>query len=414
MAFDGSSYHLDFISTIEDWEDELLKMNGLSSVPTRCHVPSISPSNETYASSTSSSRPSSVSPASFNSSSVTSTSSPVLQISPSPVTLSQSVPSSTAYRGDYNFEISFEHQTKETKATTWTYSESLGKLYVRMATTCPIRFRTSSEVPPGAVIRALPVYMRPEHVQDAVRRCPNHATSTENNEDHPAPSHLIRCDHKMAAYVVDPYNGRQSVIIPQEQAQAGSLWVTNLYQFMCFSSCVGGLNRRPMQVIFTLERDGIVLGRHAVEVRICACPGRDRRADESSAASNSNGQSGNRKRPASKMNLSISPSGKRHRGEVFTLTVSSRENYDILCKIRDALELAARIPTRQVDQYMSQKMAAESFSHVNNMASVDSKERCSGRNVSMATIYQSASSNILIPQPGKHLYNMTLANGQSM
>lgn len=61
---------------------------------------------------------------------------------------------------------------------------------------------------------------------------------------------------------------------------AGTEWVTNLFQFMCFSSCVGGLTRRPIQIIFTLEHSGIVLGRQAIEIRICACPGRDRKNEE--------------------------------------------------------------------------------------------------------------------------------------
>nr|7PC6_A Chain A, DNA-binding domain [Alvinella pompejana]7PC6_B Chain B, DNA-binding domain [Alvinella pompejana]7PC6_C Chain C, DNA-binding domain [Alvinella pompejana]7PC6_D Chain D, DNA-binding domain [Alvinella pompejana]7PC6_E Chain E, DNA-binding domain [Alvinella pompejana]7PC6_F Chain F, DNA-binding domain [Alvinella pompejana]7PC6_G Chain G, DNA-binding domain [Alvinella pompejana]7PC6_H Chain H, DNA-binding domain [Alvinella pompejana] len=199
---------------------------------------------------------------------------------------SMTVPSNTPYSGEYGFEISFQHQSKETKSTTWTFSESLKKLFVRMATTCPVRFKTVHQPPAGSVIRAMPIYVKPEHVQEVVKRCPNHATTKEHNEDHPAPTHLVRCEHKLASYVEDPYTGRQSVIIPQEHPQAGAEWVTNLYQFMCFSSCVGGLNRRPIQVIFTLEHEGVVLGRQAVEVRICACPGRDRRAEETAADPN--------------------------------------------------------------------------------------------------------------------------------
>ena len=37
---------------------------------------------------------------------------------------------------------------------------------------------------------------------------------------------------------------------------------------------------RPFQVVFTLEREGHILGRRAVEVRICACPSRDRKSEE--------------------------------------------------------------------------------------------------------------------------------------
>ena len=62
------------------------------------------------------------------------------------------------------------------------FSEPLCKLFVRMATTCPVRFRTAKRPPPGSVIRALPIYVKPEHVQEVVKRCPNHATNREHNE----------------------------------------------------------------------------------------------------------------------------------------------------------------------------------------------------------------------------------------
>lgn len=149
-----------------------------------------------------------------------------------------------------------------------------------MATTCPVRFKTKSPAPFGCLIRAMPLFMKPEHVQEVVKRCPNHSVSKEHNEKHPAPAHLVRCEHKLARYAEDQSTCRQSVIIPHETPQAGAEWVTNLFQFMCLGSCVGGPNRRPLQIVFTLEQDGRVLGRRAVEVRICACPGRDRKADE--------------------------------------------------------------------------------------------------------------------------------------
>ena len=213
-----------------------------------------------------------------------------------------------------------------------------------MEQSCPVRFRCASAPPAGSYIRAMPVYAKPEHAQDIVKRCPNHTSGTEYNEGHPAPSHLLRCDHQMAVYTQDAVSSRMSVLAPMEMPEVGAEWVTYLYQFMCFSSCVGGLNRRPLQVVFTLENGGQVLGRTSVEVRICACPGRDRKVEEKALQPSL-------QRPSKRSAVDIDvPAAKRSRGdqEVFTLTVTGQENYEILLRIRDSLELAALVPKAQI------------------------------------------------------------------
>ena len=55
---------------------------------------------------------------------------------------------------------------QDTKSITWTYSSMLKKLFVRMSTSCPFKFRTVKRAPQGCIIRAMPVYMKPEHVQE--------------------------------------------------------------------------------------------------------------------------------------------------------------------------------------------------------------------------------------------------------
>ncbi|KAH3823150.1 tumor protein 63-like isoform X2 [Dreissena polymorpha] len=303
------------------------------------------------------------------------------------------VPSNTNYPGDYGFEISFATPSKETKSTTWTYSETLKKLYVRMATTCPVRFKTARPAPQGAFIRTMPIFMKPEHVQDPVKRCPNHATSKEFNENHPAPNHLVRCEHKLAKYVEDVCTCRQSVIIPQETPQAGSEWVTNLFQFMCLGSCVGGPNRRPLQIIFTLEKDNQVLGRRCVEVRICACPGRDRKADEKGMLPAVPGMKKNFQKITLGTEMTTISSGKKRKlddDETFTLTVRGKENYDMLCKIRDSLELAAQVPQNLIQNYKQRQVEVQRQDSAGTIYSRDSAGTSSSRQVSIATT-QSAS-----------------------
>uniref|UniRef100_A0A672MCS9 Tumor protein 63 (p63) n=1 Tax=Sinocyclocheilus grahami TaxID=75366 RepID=A0A672MCS9_SINGR len=200
-------------------------------------------------------------------------------LSPSPA-----IPSNTDYAGPHTFDVSFQ-QSSTAKSATWTYSTELKKLYCQIAKTCPIQIKVLTNPPQGAVIRAMPVYKKAEHVTEVVKRCPNHELSREFNDGQIAPpSHLIRVEgNSHAQYMEDSITGRQSVLVPYEPPQVGTEFTTILYNFMCNSSCVGGMNRRPILIIVTLEsRDGQVLGRRCFEARICACPGRDRKADEDS------------------------------------------------------------------------------------------------------------------------------------
>uniref|UniRef100_A0A671NSH5 Cellular tumor antigen p53 n=1 Tax=Sinocyclocheilus anshuiensis TaxID=1608454 RepID=A0A671NSH5_9TELE len=192
------------------------------------------------------------------------------------------IPSNTDYPGPHNFEVTFQ-QSSTAKSATWTYSPLLKKLYCQIAKTCPIQIKLASSPPNGSVIRAMPIYKKAEHVTEVVKRCPNHELGRDFNESQTAPaSHLIRVEgNNLCQYVDDPVTGRQSALAPYEAPQVGTESTTILYNFMCNSSCVGGMNRRPILIIITLEtRDGQVLGRRSFEGRICACPGRDRKADE--------------------------------------------------------------------------------------------------------------------------------------
>uniref|UniRef100_A0AAR2L8M0 Cellular tumor antigen p53 n=1 Tax=Pygocentrus nattereri TaxID=42514 RepID=A0AAR2L8M0_PYGNA len=279
------------------------------------------------------------------------------------------IPSNTDYPGPHSFEVTFQ-QSSTAKSATWTYSPLLKKLYCQIAKTCPIQVKLASAPPHGSVVRAMPIYKKAEHVTEVVKRCPNHELGREFNESQSAPaSHLIRVEgNNLCQYVDDPVTGRQSVLVPYEAPQVGTEFTTILYNFMCNSSCVGGMNRRPILIIITLEtRDGQVLGRRSFEGRICACPGRDRKADEDhfreqqalneSVAKNGNANKRNfRQTPPNIPGTPINIKKRRHgEEEMYYIPVRGRENFDLLMKIKDSLELVELVPQQLVDSYRQQQ-----------------------------------------------------------
>ncbi|KAK5923460.1 hypothetical protein CgunFtcFv8_000427 [Champsocephalus gunnari] len=305
-------------------------------------------------------------------------------LSPAPT-----IPSNTDYPGLHNFQVSFQ-QSSTAKSATWTgiflrcpdcvgaclgfsitspVLSLLKKLYCQIAKTCPIQIKLASSPPHGSILRAMPVYKKAEHVTEVVKRCPNHELGRDFNDGQAAPaSHLIRVEgNNLSQYVDDPVTGRQSVFLPYESPQVGTEFTTILYNFMCNSSCVGGMNRRPILIIITLEsRDGQVLGRRSFEGRICACPGRDRKADEDhfreqqalndSVAKNGCPNKRNFKQsPPNIPSPNINMRKRRHgEEEIYYIPVRGRENFELLMKIKDSLELVELVPQPLVDSYRQQ------------------------------------------------------------
>ncbi|XP_076015793.1 cellular tumor antigen p53 [Genypterus blacodes] len=250
------------------------------------------------------------------------------------------VPVTTDHPGEYSFQLRFQ-KSGTAKSVTSTYSEQLNKLYCQLAKTSPIEVLVSKEPPQGAVLRATAVYKKTEHVADVVRRCPHH--QNEDLAEHR--SHLIRVEgSQRALYYENPNTKRQSVTVPYEPPQLGTEMTTILLAFMCNSSCMGGMNRRPILTILTLETpEGLVLGRRCFEVRVCACPGRDRKTEEENANKTQNGKQKKRKMPAPNSTVvkkaKSASSAEEEDKELFTLQVRGRERYEMLKKICDGLDL---------------------------------------------------------------------------
>uniref|UniRef100_A0A8D2LZS5 Cellular tumor antigen p53 n=1 Tax=Varanus komodoensis TaxID=61221 RepID=A0A8D2LZS5_VARKO len=255
-----------------------------------------------------------------------------------------SVPSTEDYVNEYGFELVFE-QSGVSKSITCTYSPILKKLFCQLAKTCKVLIKVDLPPPAGSFVRAMAVYKKSEHIADVVKRCPHHERATEYNDGVAPADHLIRVEgNRQARYISSEDTQRHSVIVPYEMPQVGSAYSTVLYNFMCNSSCMGGMNRRAILTIITLETpQGQLLGRRCFEVRVCACPGRDRRTEEENyqkapgrdkklkKALPQGSVSENSKKVA-KTGTNASESG------TYTLQIRNRKHYQILKRLLEALE----------------------------------------------------------------------------
>ncbi|XP_037100887.1 cellular tumor antigen p53 [Syngnathus acus] len=251
------------------------------------------------------------------------------------------VPVTTDHAGEYDLLLRFQ-KSGTAKSVTSTFSTMLNKLFCQLAKTTPVEILVGKEPPAGAILRAMAVYKKTEHVADVVRRCPHH----QNQDAAEYRSHLIRMEgSQRVQYSEDPYTKRQSVTVPYEPPQLGSEMTTILLGFMCNSSCMGGMNRRPILTILTLETsEGLILGRRSFEVRICACPGRDRKTEEDNHGKTNNGTKQTKKRKSTTAATSApvkrpSSSVAEDDEDIFYLPIRGRARYELFKQFNEGLEL---------------------------------------------------------------------------
>ncbi|PIO30685.1 hypothetical protein AB205_0136420, partial [Aquarana catesbeiana] len=141
---------------------------------------------------------------------------------------------------------------------------------------------------------------------------PPPSTAVPSTEDYPGNHHL-------------ELEFEQNGTAKSVTCTVGSQCTTILLNYMCNSSCMGGMNRRPIMTIITLEsKEGVLLGRRCFEVRVCACPGRDRRTEEENFAKKKELKgSGKRAIPNPQMLDALIPKKRLiNEEEVFTLQYS--------------------------------------------------------------------------------------------
>ena len=276
------------------------------------------------------------------------------------------IPSTTEMIGSYNFHVELGNQSKRVANPEWVYKNN--KLYIKPGTLCPIVFSASSTIPQPCNIRIMPVFKNPEDARDIVRCCPNHTMDNMEKSSFSSVKHFARCENENVSYKECPLTGRFFLAIPfvpsQRDPHSKTVSTHELLSFVCNNSCVG-LNRRPIQVIFEIIHGQSIMGRGLLEVRVCACPGRDSNLDDKQQK-----QPFRRKRrlqdettvdrlymqmeeppfltPAnfSTEGKDVPAKKKKTTGENFYLKINGRQNYVIMERIAKALELFTSMEKR--------------------------------------------------------------------
>ncbi|KAH8019392.1 hypothetical protein HPB51_019365 [Rhipicephalus microplus] len=198
--------------------------------------------------------------------------------------------------GDFGFSAVIASTPKAGKNVNWTYSEKLRKLYAVVNAACPIKFVTDRAPPEGSFVCAVAVFRESESRRENVLRCPAHRTPEDALDAGARVDQWFHCDHPQAQNCCDDAQRWALLRTPavRDGAFQPDLWLPK--QLSRRTSTKGYRNGIPAAITrgpglgtqrcsgeahICAQRLHVSLILMLVEqVKVCACPGRDRRHDE--------------------------------------------------------------------------------------------------------------------------------------
>lgn len=176
------------------------------------------------------------------------------------------VPSLQNWPGQYDFKISLPIGNKDRNK--WCYSMLQNKLYLCPLIAVPIHVKVLQWL--DASITITPVFKESRHRVETVMPCFN----CKNKVSDDVADHLVMVEGQECVY--KQVNERYVVSVPLHRPPPGEITSTLLVKLSCLQSCIGGPNRRPFCLVFTLhDGSGSVVGRQVLDLKCCRCPSRD-------------------------------------------------------------------------------------------------------------------------------------------
>jgi len=260
---------------------------------------------------------------------------PLSNPSPSPL---QSPPPVVAFAlsnwaGQYDFSIQVLTSSQATQKEPQ-FSEKVQKLYTNQNKAVSLNVITNKHKDTfgDVLLRVTMVYTGSDHLKDPVKVCFNHSHDSTGKLRSALSEYILRlsCDVEEGDinYMASPSGHTSAVLEPLPAPPPGTSTTPITIRFTDLGSCPGGINRRDTAVVFTLEKEGSVVGRHVLPVRICTCPKRDKDHDERLASGHSEG----------KESQSAIKKRKANDGNVFWVMARGRKNFESLSTVGKILE----------------------------------------------------------------------------